>query len=123
LDSMIDGNVKDINKIEGNLIQEPQVPSFIQFDDSRALDQEGHQSASINFPKSFPLIISIFYSFFLALGDLIWFYILVLIISRFRHRIRINIITRIINYLGIVLGFIGLFFAYTAIKMFVILMT
>jgi threonine/homoserine/homoserine lactone efflux protein len=122
LDSIIDQNVKDINNIEGNIIEKPQIPSYFQFDNSRVLVQEEHQNASTYFPKSFPLIISICYSFFLALGSIVWFYLLVLIISRFLHKININMLNRIVNYLGILLCFIGIFFAYTAIKMFLLLL-
>jgi threonine/homoserine/homoserine lactone efflux protein len=123
LDKMIDQNVKDINSIEGNAIQDPQMPSYLQFDKSKVFNHEKEQDKSIPFPKYFPLIISICYSSFLALGNIFWFYLLVLIISRFRNRININIINRIVNYLGIVLCFIGVFFGYSAIKMFLLLLS
>ena len=123
LDTMIDRNVKDIDIIDGKNTVEPQIPSYLQFDQSNVLEKDNHKIESAHFPKFFPLIISICYSFFLSLGNIVWFYILVIIISRFRHKININIINRIVNYLGIVLCFIGLFFAYTAIKMFLLLLS
>jgi threonine/homoserine/homoserine lactone efflux protein len=122
LDSMIDQNVNDINNIEGKIIQKPQIPTYLQIDRSNIPDQVKHHNESTQFPKYFPLIISICYSFFLSLGNIVWFYILVVLISRFRYKINVNIINRIVNYLGIILCLIGIFFAYTAFKMFLLLL-
>jgi threonine/homoserine/homoserine lactone efflux protein len=121
LDSMIDKGVKDINIIEGKIIEKSQIPSYLQFENPRTLNKVKHTSEASQKPKYFPLIISICYSFFLSLGSIIWFNLLVIIISGFRNKIKINIINRIVNYLGIVLCFTGIFFAYTAIKMLVLL--
>ena len=72
-----------------------------------------------HFPKYFPLLLSLFYAFFLAVGSIIWFYYLAMLLSKFRHRININIVNLIIQILGIVLCIFGVFLGYKAICIFI----
>ena len=114
LDSIINKNVSTLNSSEEIKIEKPQLPSYLQSD--KKIDIGNEKQAGV--PRSFPMLISIFYSFFLGLGSIVWFNLLVLIILKFRNKINISSINRIVNFLGIILCLIGLFFAYTSIKLF-----
>lgn len=120
LDTMINNNVQAINNIKGKIIDKPQVPSYLQLDSLKRLrKKEARQNELIKMPKYFPLLISLSYAISLSIGSIIWFFILALILFRFRRRINIKIVNWIVISLGIILCIIGIFFGYTAIKMFI----
>jgi hypothetical protein len=51
-------------------------------------------------------------------GGVIWFYYLSLFLVRLQQRIKSHILNTVINGLGVALCLIGIFFGFTAIKMF-----
>lgn len=112
-------NVKEINKIEGSrIVVDSQALSHEQFNKIPIPKRKVHKAEPVSFPAHFHLAISICYAFFLALGSVLWFYLLAFIIVRFRQRINIKIISVIIRSLGVVLCLIGLYFGYLAIVIF-----
>jgi threonine/homoserine/homoserine lactone efflux protein len=113
----IDQNVKVLSKIEGVMIENPQPPSIEQFNNIPLPNRNDYRKEPTLFPKNFHLAISICYAFFLALGSILWFYLLAFMIVKYRLKINILVISLIIKSLGVVLGLIGLYFAYEAIKM------
>lgn len=117
LDSMIDNNFNQIEKIEGNNLERPQMPSYLQFDTLKILKKESHPRQSVEPPAKFHLLVSLFYAFFLSVGSIIWFFILTVIMIRFRKKINIKILNWIIRSLGILLCIFGIFFAYSAVRM------
>jgi hypothetical protein len=64
-------------------------------------------------------VISVCYALFIALGSIVWFYLLAVFIVRHRTRINIKIIMAFIKGLGIFLVITGLYFGYKAVMMFV----
>jgi threonine/homoserine/homoserine lactone efflux protein len=112
----IDQNVKVLSKIDGVIIEKPQSQSIEQFSNIQLPIRKNHEEEPILFPKNFHLAISICYAFFLALGSILWFYLLAFLIVKYRLRINIKVISLIIRSLGVVLGLIGLYFGYEAIK-------
>jgi arginine exporter protein ArgO len=114
----INQNVNEISNIEGRKIDSSQVLSLKQLDNIQMLKGKVHQEEQTRFPANFHLLISICYAFFLSVGSIIWFYLMAFMIIRFRQRINIKVITAIINSLGVVLCFIGLYFGYLAARMF-----
>jgi threonine/homoserine/homoserine lactone efflux protein len=118
LDTMIGQNVKEFNSIEGKTLEKPKIPSYLQFKASATNDTETLKQKSKSYPKYFPWLIGLCYAFFLSVGSIIWFYYLALFLAKFHQRVNVNILNIIINGLGIVLCLFGIFFAYTAIKMF-----
>jgi threonine/homoserine/homoserine lactone efflux protein len=123
LNTMIDANVKVINdikgnNIKGNIIQKPQVPSYLQLDTLKRLKKDIRHHEPVKQPKYFPLLISASYAFSTSLGSIIWFLALATMIFKFRNHINVKIINWIIKSLGFVLCLFGIFFGCTAVKMF-----
>ncbi len=118
LDTIIDKNVKEFSCIEGKTMEKPQMPSYLKFDTTNANDIGMHKQELKKYPKYFSLFISLCYAFFLSVGSIIWFYYFTFFLVKFHHRINVNIVNVIINGLGIALCLFGIFFGYTAIKIF-----
>ncbi len=118
LATRIDQNVKEINRIEGVNIEKEQAPAMEQFDNLQISRRKAHAPEPVVFPKNFHLAISICYAFFLSLGSVLWFFLMAFLIVRFRQRINVKVISAIIKSLGVVLGMIGLYFAYMAVTRF-----
>jgi threonine/homoserine/homoserine lactone efflux protein len=114
----INQNVKEINKIEGTHIVDSAAMNNERFDKIPVPKMKNHKAEPTSFPKHFHLAISICYAFFLALGSVIWFYLLAFLIVRYRHKINVKIISAIVRGLGVVLCFIGIYFGYLATEIF-----
>ncbi len=120
LDKNIGDNFNEINKIEGKNIQvNATTPSYLKFDSVKLVNHNVTKEEMASFPKYFPLLLSLFYAFFLAVGSIIWFYYLTVLLSKFRHKINIVIVNRIIQILGLTLCVFGLFLGYKAITSFI----
>ncbi len=118
LDKTVSANYSTINKIEKNTSQT--LPSNLKIDSLQYVGQKSvDNKTEPSQPSYFPLLLSLCYAFFLALGSIIWFYYLALFLAKFRQRINVNIINRIIHVLGFVLCLFGLFLGYKAITMFI----
>ena len=86
-------------------------------DTAQVNDKEMKQQRDGRLPKRFPLLISSLYTLFLSLGSIVWFFLLAFLLIRFRRYINIKVINLIIRGLGVILCIIGLFFAYSAVRM------
>lgn len=115
----IDQNAKEISNIEGKKIESSQGLAFKKLDNISILKNKDHHVDQTIFPASFHLLISICYAFFISIGSIIWFYLLAHMIVRFRKRINIKIISAFVKSLGIILCFIGLYFGFQAVRMFI----
>ncbi len=115
--SMIDRNVQEINHIEGKKIEQTSTPYFLNNDTIQGGKRISLEELKLSRSTYFPIVVSGFYAFFLSLGSIAWFLILTFLLSRFRKYINVKVIVLIIRSLGIILGIIGLFFSYTAVKM------
>jgi hypothetical protein len=112
----IDQNAKEIGTIEGSKIENSQTLHFQNIQLPKIIN---HKAEPATFPPHFHLAISLCYAFFISVGSIIWFYLLAYLIVRFRKRINIKYISLFVKGLGVVLCFIGLYFGYQAIKMFI----
>jgi threonine/homoserine/homoserine lactone efflux protein len=119
LNSMVDKNINQIEKIEGNTPAIPQIPSYLQFDTLKILKKSISEQKSDKVIKRNHLLVSIFYAAFLSSGSIVWYLILTLILVRFRKQIKVQNINLIIRSLGIVLCLIGIFFIYSAVKLLI----
>lgn len=115
----MDNNVNEISIIKGGKTDNPKALSIDHFNNLKKLKRKDHQEDQTKYPAYFHLIISICYAFFIAFGSIIWFYLLSLMIVRFRQLINIRIISVFIKSLGAVLCLFGLFFAYMSTRMFI----
>jgi threonine/homoserine/homoserine lactone efflux protein len=114
--SMIDKNVKVISHIDSKAIEKKTTPGYFQFDSSKVMDKEKKHLKLRERPAYFPLLTSSIYALALAFGSIVWFYLLAIILIRFRHKIKLGIIQFIVRGLGIFLCLIGIYFGYTAIR-------
>jgi threonine/homoserine/homoserine lactone efflux protein len=118
LDTIINQNVKEINIIEGAKLKDQKVFSNPQIEKIRSYNIEKQKNeALIILPKHFHLLISSVYAASLAIGTIIWFYLLTFLITKFRRYIHLGIINGIIFGLGIILCLFGVYFGYIAVKM------
>jgi len=114
----IDQNLKEINSIEGAQLIDSQALKHDQFDRIALPKLKNHRPEPKEFPEHFHFYISICYSFFLALGSTLWFFLLAYTLSRYRQKINVKIISGIVRSLGIVLFIIGIYFCYMAVNNF-----
>lgn len=113
----MDQNVKAINRIEGAPIVDSQALNIDHINkiNNMALPKRSmHKEEPTTFPVHFHLAISICYAFFLALGSVLWFFLLAFLLVRYRQQINIKIISFLVKGLGVVLCLIGLYFGYMA---------
>jgi threonine/homoserine/homoserine lactone efflux protein len=115
----IDQNAKEISNIEGKKIESRHDSVIKKLDNFQVLKIKERQADQTIFPPSFHLVISICYAFFIAVGSIVWFYLLTFLIVRYRTRINIKIIAGFVKSLGIFLCLIGTYFGYQAIRMFI----
>jgi len=118
LAKVVDSNLEQIQKIEGNLAEKPKLPSYLQFDTLNILRKENQQvNTHTKQPVHFHFITSLFYAFFLMAGTILWFFLLTLMLVRFRKKIKIEYLNWFVRFMGIILCFFAVFFCYTALKM------
>ncbi|MCX6334302.1 MAG: LysE family transporter [Bacteroidia bacterium] len=119
LNSMIDQDLSQIEKIDGNLIEKPQLPSYLQFDTLNIMKKQNAAipNKPVIQPRNFKILVSVFYSVFLSVGSILWFFLLTLLLVRFRKRININVLNWLIRGMGIILCLFAVFFGYSAVKM------
>jgi threonine/homoserine/homoserine lactone efflux protein len=116
LNSMVDQNLNEIEAIDGNIKEKTEIPSYLQFDTLKIFRDVEPKPESGKSPNDYPLLTSLFYAFFVAIGSIAWFIILALLFIRFRKQLNINILNLIIRSLGLALCLFGLYFAYMALK-------
>ena len=117
LASSVDNNMQQISKMEGKIAEKPAMPSYLKIDTLQILKKKNVVQKPVHLPSNFHLLISLCYSFFLAAGSVLWFFILSLVLVRFRKKINISLINRMVQGLGLILCLFGIFFGYTAVKL------
>ena len=115
LNSMVDQNVRTLNSNESLVVENSHVTPYLKADTLKFL-RNREPRKQVARPTWFPLLISFSYSFALAIGSIVWFVVLAMVIARFRQRINIRILNGIVHGLGILLCLFGIFFAYSAVK-------
>jgi threonine/homoserine/homoserine lactone efflux protein len=115
----IDQNAREISNIEGKKIESRHDSVIQKLDSFQVLKVKERKVDQTVFPPSFHLAISICYAIFIAFGSIAWFYLLTFLIIRYRTRINIKIIAGFVKSLGVFLCFIGTYFGYQAIRMFI----
>lgn len=119
LNSSINKDINQIENIEGTIGERHQIPSYMQFDTLHILKKEHRKAIEepVSLPANYHLLVSLLYSAFLALGSILWFMLLAIILVKFRKKINTNFLNWIIRSLGIIMCLFALFFAYTSVKM------
>jgi threonine/homoserine/homoserine lactone efflux protein len=117
LDKSVDSSFNSLNKTGEDSALKKKALSYLGIDSSKAIQEETISSKSSPSPQYFPLLLSASYALFLSLGSIAWFFFLAYMLAKYRQRININIINRVIQSLGWALCLFGLFLAYKAIVM------
>jgi threonine/homoserine/homoserine lactone efflux protein len=119
LASSVDENIEQIRKIDHSITEKPEIPSYLKIDTLEILRKNSVPAKSGPLPSHSHLLISLFYSFFLAAGTVLWFFLLTFLLVRYRKKINISIINHLVQGLGLILCLFGLFFGYSALKLLV----
>jgi threonine/homoserine/homoserine lactone efflux protein len=110
-------NVEQIGTIAGKSIENPQPKLIPQFKNTENGKTKLQTKDPTEYTSSFHLLISVCYALFLSLGSMLWFFLLIFLIARYRRRISIKIISAFIRGLGLMLCLFGLYFGYRALDM------
>jgi len=119
LNTMVYEDFNQIEKMEGNIMEKPKIPLYLQFDTLNILKNENLSQKPSKLPSNSHLYTSFFYAASLAAGSIIWFQLLTLILIKFRKKININVLNWIVRSLGIILCIFAVFFVYTSVKMLI----
>ncbi len=117
LELSVNRSITEINSFENDLYVDTSVLSPGNIELPKPFASEAVKDEPAGFPRNFHLAISVLYAFFICAGSLTWFYLLSLLISRFRKTINVKIISGFIKSMGIVLCLFGLYFAYLATRL------
>jgi threonine/homoserine/homoserine lactone efflux protein len=118
LNTAVDKSLDQIEQIEGAMKEKPRMPAYLQFDTLKILKKENHPEKADKPPVKYShFTTSLFYAVFLAVGSILWFFLLTVTIVRFRKKININVLNWMVRGMGLTLCGFALFFAYTALKM------
>ena len=113
----VDGNLNQIEKMDGNFNERPQMPSYLQFDTLKILKKENRPVKVVELPRNFHFLTTLFYSVFLSVGSILWYFLLAVLLVRFRKIVNITFLNWMVRSLGLVLCLFGVFFGYSAVKM------
>ena len=119
LDKSVDNSFNTLNKPGEDSAIKKKALTYLGIDSAKAIKQETTSTQSSQFPQYFPLVLSASYALFLSLGSITWFFLLAFMLAKYRQRININIVNRIIQSLGWALCLFGLFLGYKAITMLI----
>lgn len=114
---VVDKSVKEISSFEGIAAEDLNGFTPENFGVTGTPEGENVDDGQTNLPKYFHLLISVVYALFISVGSIIWFYILALLIARFRKAINIKFLSGFVKSLGVVLSLFGLYFGYLATHM------
>lgn len=112
-------NAKEIGSIDGKKIENRQDQTLKKLDTIPYLKNRQHRVDNTVFPSSFHIVISICYAMFIAIGSVVWFYLLTIFIVRNRMRISLKYILAFVKGLGVFLVITGLYFGFKAVMMFI----
>jgi threonine/homoserine/homoserine lactone efflux protein len=112
LAAKMDQDKNEIVSIEGRKTESPRGFTIKKIEDFQERNRKIHQPDQTTYSSAFHLLISIFFAFFLALGNIIWLYLMAFLIVRYRQYININVMSVIVKSLGILLLLLGLYFGF-----------
>lgn len=105
LELMVKENVSTIQEITGETFEGI---------DSTLVQLENGNNLENSKPPSYPLLLSLIYSFALATGGFVWLYILTNLLIKYREKIKVQYLTWIIRGLSVVLFGISIYLFWTA---------
>lgn len=119
LDLKIQNNVEEMTSIDSTNMKKNKT---VQFDPIKKMEMNAEKKNKPEKEKTYPgyfhLIISTAYALFLAVGGVVWFYILAFLLSKYRTKINKNFLSVLIKGFGIILCLLGVYFGYLGIESF-----
>jgi threonine/homoserine/homoserine lactone efflux protein len=121
LDKFIHQNAKEISRLEKSITEDTQDfhSNPNETISSIGNDNDNKKEDSDRLPTNFQLVISAFYSLFVALGSIAWFYLLTYLLVRYRQHVNVRLISLTVNILGFVLAGFGFYFGFMAVRLFI----
>jgi threonine/homoserine/homoserine lactone efflux protein len=119
LDLFVHRSVSEINSIEVGTAADSEVLPLSDTGIIKTTGVQAYQESEENLHPNFHLVISVFYALFIASGSVLWFYILVLLIARFRKYFNLKIISALIKSAAVILSLFGLYFGYLSARLLI----
>lgn len=109
----IDRNVKEMGSVETSRIEET-----ISSEKFKKISQfrNGKKQTETQESPRIQILLCALYAFFIALGAIVWFYILIWLLERYRKLINIKVMSALIKGFAVILFFLAFFFIYSGIK-------
>ena len=117
LDKTVSDSFSSINKAGEDRAIRNKTLSYLHLDSVKLMRHKPTPAELSRLPKYLPLVLSASYAFFLSIGSIIWFFYLAFLLAKYRHRINIKVVNRLIRILGWALCAFGLFLGYKAFGM------
>lgn len=117
LDIMVDRGVKEIGSMEVNIPGNTKLFAQGNIEPVTKEINPANDTDENNLPSNYHLLISLFYAIFIATGSITWFWLLSLILNRFRNHVNIKILAKVIQSMGAVLCLFGIYFGWLAAYM------
>jgi threonine/homoserine/homoserine lactone efflux protein len=115
LEMRINDQVNEISSIEGSDIKQKinveRINKFAEEYNPNYNSRQKKVEEEVTTPENH-LVMSLCYAFFLAAGGFTWFYLLAYMLSRYRNRINMKVLTLLIRGFGVSLCFLGIYFGY-----------
>ena len=119
LDKTVDTSFSSLNKHGADTALKHKALNYLHLNSAKLKTTDMVATEAPPTSKYFRLLLSASYAVFLSLGSIIWFFYLAHLLSKYRDRVNINTINRIISLLGWVLCLFGVFLGYKAIYMLI----
>jgi threonine/homoserine/homoserine lactone efflux protein len=119
LATKMDENAKEISTLDGGIIEKSNNLEFRQLDSIQIPKIKNHKPLRTDFPPRFHLVISLCYAFCIAVGSILWFYLLSHTIARFRSFINLKVLNLFVRGMGVGLCLFGGYFGYLGIKILI----
>ena len=117
LDVFVGQSMKEIQNMEISAPDDLKALPPGLADTLKTHEADTYTKSDSDFPAHFRLIISVFYAFFISIGSISWFLILMVIIARYRKVLNIKFISGLVQAMGFVLCLFGLYFGYLGASM------
>lgn len=117
LEVFVGQSVKEIKNLEITASDDLKAFPSGMADTLKTRETENYAKSESDFPANFRLIISVFYAFFISIGSISWFLILMVIIARYRKVLNVKFISGFVRIMGFVLCLFGIYFGYLGASM------
>lgn len=116
LELKLNENVQEIKSTGNQNIIQDKAVSFEALKKMQENNNNKKMKSERDYPEYFNILIGICYALCISFGTLGWFNLLAYLLIRYRHKIKVTLLSFLIRAFGVCLFLIGLFFGYTGIR-------